>query len=212
MHAATANWAAKNQTPFIENVPSLKIAPMLSLGARPKSYGDMSVKIIATPHNHNFLSNLLAPETQEGFEFPSRVSKMGEGTNLSVLITHENKSALIVGSSGVVGSRFDGIKADVVFLSIGGLRPKKARDFWCNTVAAVGARRVFLTHWDNHQKPLPKDGTSLEPTFFEPHSDVLAEFQALAQGKVEIAIPAAQVPFNPFADLTGSERNEMQPC
>ncbi len=211
MHEATAEWAAENQTPFQKNGPKLEIASKPSFYAQPKLYGDVSVQVIATPHNKNIFSNQLAKKTLDSFKFPSQVTKMGEGTSLSVLITHQGKKALIIGSSGIVGNRFDGVEAEVVFLSIGGLRPKRAKEFWCNTVEAVGAQRVYLTHWDNHQKRLPKDGTPLEPTFFEPHSDILKEFQTLARGSVEIAIPAAQVHFNPFADLPGATRYDKHP-
>ena len=48
-------------------------------------------------------------------------------------------------------------RADVAYLGVGQLGVQDEgyiRDYWTETVAAVGARRVVLTHWDDFFRPI----------------------------------------------------------
>jgi L-ascorbate metabolism protein UlaG (beta-lactamase superfamily) len=81
------------------------------------------------------------------------------GEAWSIVLRHgpTGRSALLVGSAGFVPGALAGHRADVVYLGIGqlGLMPEHYLvDYWTETVRAVGARRVVLTHWDDFFRPL----------------------------------------------------------
>ena len=66
---------------------------------------------------------------------------------------------LIVGSAGYVEGALDGVSADVAYLGVGqlGLLDEGyIETYWTETVRAVGARRVVLTHWDDFFRGLDK--------------------------------------------------------
>ncbi len=69
------------------------------------------------------------------------------------------RTALIQGSAGFVAGALDGWSADVAYLGIGQLGVQSEdyiRTYWAETVAAVGARVVVVTHWDDFFRPLDK--------------------------------------------------------
>jgi L-ascorbate metabolism protein UlaG (beta-lactamase superfamily) len=64
---------------------------------------------------------------------------------------------LIQGSAGFVPGALAGQQASVAYLGVGqlGKRPEsEIRQYWDETVVAVGARRVVLIHWDDFFRPL----------------------------------------------------------
>ena len=90
---------------------------------------------------------------------PVRTSAYKCGEAWSTLVRHRatDRSLLIVGSAGAVPGALAGQRADVVYLGIGqlGLQPTPYFErYWSETVRAVGARRVVLTHWDDFFRPL----------------------------------------------------------
>ena len=61
------------------------------------------------------------------------------------------------GSAGYVAGCLAGRRAEVAYLGVGqlGVQPEEyLRAYWAETVGAVGARRVVLTHWDDFFRPL----------------------------------------------------------
>ena len=69
------------------------------------------------------------------------------------------RSALVQGSAGYVRGALTGVRADVAYLGVGqlGVQPESyIREYWAETVTAVGARRVVLTHWDDFFRPLDR--------------------------------------------------------
>lgn len=90
---------------------------------------------------------------------PARASAYRCGEAWSVLLRHRPTAhtLLIVGSAGFVPGALHGTRADVVYLGVGqlGRQPEAyLRDYWEQTVRAVGARRVVLIHWDDFFRPL----------------------------------------------------------
>ncbi|MEQ6247252.1 MBL fold metallo-hydrolase [Sulfitobacter sp. HNIBRBA3233] len=185
-------------------------ASRLSLGeyvgsdAAPVPLESMKVRLFKTEHNENLISGLIEDRTPSSFRFPSPIWDMGLGHNLSVWIEHDRRRILFVGSAGKIGTVFSDadIKADVVFLSIGGLslRPREEWDaYWSDVVRATGAKRVYLTHWDNHQKPLEAPDYRLTPTVFENHDAVYKHFRFLAaEDRVDIVFAPVAERFDPF--------------
>jgi L-ascorbate metabolism protein UlaG (beta-lactamase superfamily) len=106
---------------------------------------------------------------------PAKVGAYRCGEAWSILVEHSNgSSALLQGSAGFVRGSLAGHSADVAYLGVGQLGVQSEnyiRTYWAETVEAVGARRVVLTHWDDFFHPLdqplralPYAGDDLEVT------------------------------------------------
>jgi L-ascorbate metabolism protein UlaG (beta-lactamase superfamily) len=89
---------------------------------------------------------------------PVRAAAYRCGEAWSVLVEHTSgRSALLQGSAGFVAGALAGRRADVAYLGVGQLGVQDEdyiRSYWAETVEAVGARRVVLTHWDDFFRPL----------------------------------------------------------
>ncbi|MCV7385634.1 MBL fold metallo-hydrolase [Mycolicibacter longobardus] len=85
--------------------------------------------------------------------------KCGEAWSALVAHRYSGHSLLIVGSAGFIPGALADRRADVVYLGIGqlGIQPRQYLvDYWNETVRAVGASTVVLTHWDDFFRPLTK--------------------------------------------------------
>lgn len=92
---------------------------------------------------------------------PVKASAYKCGEAWSALVSHRDSghNLLIVGSAGFIPGALTGRRADVVYLGIGqlGIQPRQYLvDYWNETVRAVGASTVVLTHWDDFFRPLTK--------------------------------------------------------
>ena len=90
---------------------------------------------------------------------PVKASAFRCGEAWSTLIHHRPSGLrlLIQGSAGFVTGALAGRRAEVVYLGVGqlGVQPERyIRQYWNETVRAVGARRVVLIHWDDFFRPL----------------------------------------------------------
>lgn len=92
---------------------------------------------------------------------PARARDYRCGEAWSILVAHAptGRRMLIQGSAGFVPGALAGQQAEVVYLGVGqlGLRPEaEIREYWAETVGAVGARRAVLIHWDDFFSPLDR--------------------------------------------------------
>jgi L-ascorbate metabolism protein UlaG (beta-lactamase superfamily) len=90
---------------------------------------------------------------------PAKASAYRCGEAWSTLIRHlpTGRRMLIQGSAGFAAGALAGRRAEVVYLGVGqlGVQPDLyIRQYWNETVRAVGARRVVLIHWDDFFRPL----------------------------------------------------------
>jgi len=90
---------------------------------------------------------------------PAKASAYRCGEAWSTLIHHtpSDRRLLIQGSAGFLPGALDGRRAEVAYLGVGqlGVQPQEyITRYWEETVAAVGARRVVLIHWDDFFRPL----------------------------------------------------------
>ena len=89
---------------------------------------------------------------------PVKVGAYKCGEAWSILVEHASgRTALLQGSAGYVAGSLAGRRADVAYLGVGQLGVQSEdylRAYWAETVEAVGARRVVLTHWDDFFRPL----------------------------------------------------------
>ncbi len=99
-------------------------------------------------------------EISEPIVPPTRASSYRCGEAWSILIAHDTgRTALLQGSAGFREGSLTGRCADVAYLGVGQLgvqSPDYIRTYWQETVRAVGARRVVLTHWDDFFRPLSR--------------------------------------------------------
>ncbi|WP_182525169.1 MBL fold metallo-hydrolase [Nocardioides dongkuii] len=89
---------------------------------------------------------------------PTRAAAYRCGEAWSLIVGHTSgRTALVQGSAGFVPGALAGRRADVAYLGVGQLGVQDEdyiAAYWAETVQAVGARRVVLTHWDDFFRPL----------------------------------------------------------
>jgi L-ascorbate metabolism protein UlaG (beta-lactamase superfamily) len=128
--------------------------------------------------------------------------RCGEAWSLVVAHATSGRSVLIQGSAGYRRGALAGQRADVGYLGVGqlGLQPEPyIREYWAETVQAVGARRVVLTHWDDFFRPLdrplralPFAGDDLDRTM-----RVLTELAA--RDGIDLQLPSVWAREDPWA-------------
>ncbi|HSP39072.1 MAG TPA: MBL fold metallo-hydrolase [Frankiaceae bacterium] len=87
----------------------------------------------------------------------ARAYRCGEAWSLLVEHSASGRTMLVQGSAGFRAGRLVGHSAAVAYLGVGqlGVQPEPyIRQYWSETVRAVGARRVVLIHWDDFFRPL----------------------------------------------------------
>ena len=92
---------------------------------------------------------------------PAKASAYRCGEAWSTLVHHRpsGRRLLIQGSAGFAAGALGGRRAEVAYLGVGqlGVQPERyIRQYWNETVRAVGARLVVLIHWDDFFRPLTK--------------------------------------------------------
>jgi L-ascorbate metabolism protein UlaG (beta-lactamase superfamily) len=116
----------------------------------PRRYGAFTLTHIESSHSKPdaYPGTIDAPVVP-----PTRASTYRCGEAWSILVEHTSgRTALLHGSAGFVDGALDGRQAQVAYLGVGLLGMTSEgyiRDYWAQTVEAVGARRVVLTHWDD---------------------------------------------------------------
>jgi L-ascorbate metabolism protein UlaG (beta-lactamase superfamily) len=135
---------------------------------------------------------------------PARWKAWKGDTSYSVLVRHDERTMLIQGSPGFIAGGFDGIQADVIYLSIGGMKdtsPGFLDLYWREVVKATRAKRVILVHWDDFFEDLD---SPLRPLPFPRGSFYRAVNHLLELGQrenVEVLLPVAWRPTDPFSGL-----------
>lgn len=129
---------------------------------------------------------------------PARVSAYKEGGSYSYLIEHRGHRFLVHPSANYVKGIYTGVRADVVFLSIGALG-KQSDDFikayWREVVETTGAVLVVPVHWDDFTLPV-KSNLPLAPRPFDDVERAMAKIKQLAGDSVRLAIPPAFTPMD----------------
>ncbi len=125
---------------------------------QPITLGSYEVTLVESEHcpPDRFPGPITAPVTP-----PVRVTAYRCGEAWSAVGRHRpsGRRLLIIGSAGFVPGALAGHRAEVVYLGVGqlGLQPRQYLvDYWSETVRAVGAKTVVLTHWDDFFRPLSK--------------------------------------------------------
>ena len=122
----------------------------------PVQLGSFEVTLIKSHHcpPDRFPGDITTPVVQ-----PAKASAYRCGEAWSTIVVHRpsGRRLLIQGSAGFTPGALAGRSAEVAYLGIGqlGVQPELyIRQYWNETVRAVGARRVVLIHWDDFFRPL----------------------------------------------------------
>lgn len=131
---------------------------VIAVPEQPITLGAYDITLIESRHcpPDRFPGSITSPVAP-----PVRVTAYRCGEAWSVVVVHRpsGRRVLIVGSAGFVPGALASHRAEVVYLGVGqlGLQPHGYLvDYWAETVRAVGAKTVVLTHWDDFFRPLSK--------------------------------------------------------
>jgi L-ascorbate metabolism protein UlaG (beta-lactamase superfamily) len=170
---------------------------------QPASYGSFTLTFVESPHcpPDRYPGVITAPVVP-----PVRAAAYQCGESWSVLVRHAGgRAALVQGSAGYRPGALDGHRADVAYLGVGQLGVLDEgylRAYWANTVQAVGARRVVLTHWDDFFRPLDKPLRAL-PFAGDDLDVTLRVLGELADaGDVALHLPSVWRREDPWSGLT----------
>jgi L-ascorbate metabolism protein UlaG (beta-lactamase superfamily) len=123
----------------------------------PMTYGAFTLTLV---ESHHCPPDRFPGEITEPVVPPVKAGAYKCGDAWSIAVEHASgASALLQGSAGYVAGSLAGRRADVAYLGVGQLGVQSEdyiRTYWSETVEAVGARRVVLTHWDDFFRPLDR--------------------------------------------------------
>ncbi|MFF4963132.1 MBL fold metallo-hydrolase [Streptomyces sp. NPDC001222] len=135
---------------------------------------------------------------------PARAGAWKTGTAYSVLVAHPTGRILLHASANFRPGALRGRSADVVYLGIGNLGKQSTeflRTYWDEVVAATGARRVVLVHWDDFFVGLHRPLRPM-PYFLDDIDATMSRLLPLARRDgVDVVLPVAWQPSAPLADL-----------
>jgi len=175
----------------------------VAVKGQPMPFGRFSVTLLESRHVPTgfilFPGEIKSPLTPP---VPAKAYRLGEA--YALVISHNDRNIVVMGSAGFSPGALKGLKADVVYLSVAALGKQSTayRDsLWNEVVVATGARRVIAIHWDDFFRPLSKplqpmprllDNLDAAMQFLRSHS---------GPGAPEIQIATAFVKTDPFAGL-----------
>ena len=124
----------------------------------PYEFGEFRVRILRSKHAPiGWRGNPPLPGTMdEPLAIPQPVSAWREGASYSIVVGHPQGTALVQGSAGFVEGGLEGVAADVVMLSVGGLTTLDrdyAEKYWQELVTTTGAKTVYPIHFDDFTRP-----------------------------------------------------------
>ena len=162
-----------------------------------KSYavGDFTIVVFQTPHS----PGAAFPGTvDQPLSLPSSVSDYREGGNYSFLLQHGSASILLVASANFTPGKFKEVRANTVFLGVGGLGKQSEEfisDYWREVVQTVGATVIIPVHWDDFTRSLNEPLRPM-PYALDDFDKSMKALLALAKrDKVQVRLPVAFTAF-----------------
>lgn len=155
----------------------------------PIHVGDFTITAIDALHS----SGSLFPGAISGpLALPARLAAFKEAQNYVFYLRHPRGNVLVIPSANFIPESLAGVKADIVFLGIGGLGRQSEsfmRNYWQETVIRTGARRVIPIHWDDFGLAL--DQPLVAMPFLMDRVDIsVGRLQALAaERQIEVMMP-----------------------
>jgi L-ascorbate metabolism protein UlaG (beta-lactamase superfamily) len=174
-----------------------------------ESFGRFTLTFIESAHGDpdrypGFITDSLVP--------PAKTHAWKGNPIYSVVIRHPSGTMLLQGTAGFKRGALDSIRADVVYLGIGGLGRLdvvRTDSLWNEVVRATHARRVILIHWDDFFRGLDKP---LRPTPYGlPRGKLIGDDLRMSMERilrlanrdtVDVQLPILFTPTDPFAGLS----------
>jgi L-ascorbate metabolism protein UlaG (beta-lactamase superfamily) len=121
-------------------------------------FGQFKVRLLPSMHAPiGWRGNTPLPGTiDEPLELPKPVNALREGGSYTIVIEHPQGTALVQGSAGFIEGLIEGVSADAVMLSVGGLTTldeEYAEQYWQAFVTTTGASSVYPLQFDDFTKP-----------------------------------------------------------
>lgn len=114
---------------------------------------------------------------------PARAADYKNGGTFSYLVEHRGLRILVHASANYVPGMYRGVRADAIFLAVGGLGAQPdgfVERYWRETAGATEARLVIPTHWDDFLRPLDGPFEPL-PRLMDDVPAAMAKIAALAR-------------------------------
>ncbi len=121
-------------------------------------FGEFRVRILRSRHAPiGWRGDPPLPGTiDEPLAIPQPITAWKAGASYSIVIEHPQGTTIVQGSAGFVARGLEGIAADVVMLSVGGLTTldrEYAETYWQELVTTTGAKIVYPIHFDDFTRP-----------------------------------------------------------
>ncbi len=121
-------------------------------------FGEFKVRLLPSRHAPiGWRGDPPLPGTIDApLELPKPVNAWREGGSYTIIIEHPQGTALVQGSAGFIEGLIEGVSADAVMLSVGGLTTldeEYAEKYWQAFVTTTGASSVYPLHFDDFTKP-----------------------------------------------------------
>ena len=120
--------------------------------------GAYQVTILPSIHSKaHWYNDDLGKTIDQPLTQPAKKKDFKEGGSFDFLVSHHNKTYLIRPSYNYLEGQLDTIRADVLFLGIGGLSKdtdERKKKFFYETIGKVHPHTVIPVHWDNFFSPL----------------------------------------------------------
>jgi L-ascorbate metabolism protein UlaG (beta-lactamase superfamily) len=170
-HALDAGYVARRTGAKLYGSPSaLNVGRGAGLGEErlcqyqvgaPLQVGDFTVTVLPGRHSPaTMFNNDLGQAIEAPLQQPAHATRYKEGGSFDLHIRHGEQSLLIKPGANFVPGALEGVRAEVVMLSVARLarQPHAFRKALYAQVAAVRPRLLVPLHWDNFFRPL---GTGL---------------------------------------------------
>jgi L-ascorbate metabolism protein UlaG (beta-lactamase superfamily) len=133
-------------------------------------YGDFTVKVIQSKHSpaaayNDDLGKIINKPLQQ----PVRASDYVEGGSFDFLIQHEGRTVFVKPSANYILNKLTNIRADVLFLGVGGLSNQDSafiNAYYHQTVGMMKPSLVIPLHWDNFFQPF-SDRLQMNPRLMD---------------------------------------------
>ena len=117
-------------------------------------FGDFTVTVLPAKHSPTFDEG---EKIKKPLKQPAKALDYHEDSSYDYLITYNNKTFLVKPSANYIEGVLDDIRADVLFLGIGGLGKQESNFqnmYYEQAVRKVQPKLVIPIHWDDFTKPL----------------------------------------------------------
>lgn len=163
--------------------------------------GDYKITVLPSCHSKaHWYNDDLGKTIDSPVSQPARKKKFKEGGSFDFLVENDGKKYLIRPSFNYIKGQLDGIKADVLFLAIGGMADatkEVKEEFFKETVEKVNPEIVIPIHWDNFFIPFNRTTKDLSSVFVKSNEELheLAQYFEKCDRSLCVQLPLTSMHF-----------------